>query len=189
MDGWVGWGEGRGGVGRKKIWAKEGKGGEGVALQEMALCGLGWHSHCHQVPATELGALVLWALRPGHHLVTACPCPQVTWASMRSTWSPWFSAPGSTKGSGGDPWSAPCRPPQVRSEWRTPGFGALCAQKLLPLLPEACASAHLLFLLFLLVLPRSPLRAFACAAKASLSPACPSALVLRVPASCWGRSS
>ena len=141
------------------------------------------------MPATELGALVLWALRPGHHLVTACPCPQVTWASMRSTWSPWFSAPGSTKGSGGDPWSAPCQPPQVRSEWRPPGFGALCAQKLLPLLPEACASAHLLFLLFLLVLPRSPLRAFACAAKASSSPPCPSSLVLHAPACCWGRSS
>lgn len=158
--------------------------------------GLGWagntDSRCRQVPATELGALGLWTLRPGRHLVTACPFPQATWASTCSTWSPWFSAPGSTSGSGGDPWSAPCQVLQVRSEWsprgRTPGSGTLCAQKLPPLSPEACAS-HLLFLLFILVPPRSPLHGFACVAEALSSPASPSSLVLRAPACCWGRSS
>ena len=170
--------------------------GEGAGLQEMAICllVLGWtytDSHHHQVPVTELAALVLWALWPGCHLVTACPCLQVTWASTCSTWSLWFSAPGSTSGSRGDPWSTPCQVLQVSSEWspqgRTSGPGALLALHCCLVSLEAFASAHLL--LFLLILPGSHLCAFACAGEASSSPACPSSLVLHAAACCRGTSS
>lgn len=54
------------------------------------------------------GAVARMPLGDGLH-----PCLQVTWACTCSMWSLWFSAPGSTDGSAGDPWSTPCRVLQV----------------------------------------------------------------------------
>ena len=42
MDGWVGWGEGRGGVGREKIWARERRGWRSRKWPFAGWAGLGW---------------------------------------------------------------------------------------------------------------------------------------------------